>query len=136
YTDALVELPGDAVRAALRRWPREHKFWPALAEIEDEVRGLVGERLMARDAVRRYRKPGERTQPEPIEPTDEEREAVSAKLRAAGIPENAPTRGALPEAPPPDLRKRINAVHEETKRFRLPSEDDPMVKRILEEMGP
>jgi len=45
FADELAEWPGDAVISALAKWPRKSKFWPALAEILDDVRETAEERL-------------------------------------------------------------------------------------------
>jgi hypothetical protein len=51
YLDALAEYPADAAVAALRRWPHDHKFWPALAELADAIWASCEFRKMICDAA-------------------------------------------------------------------------------------
>jgi hypothetical protein len=51
YLDALAEYPADAAITALRRWPHDHKFWPALAELADAIWSSCEFRKMICDAA-------------------------------------------------------------------------------------
>jgi hypothetical protein len=51
YLEALADCPGDAVMAALQRWPREHKFWPALAELLEATWAGCERRKMLQEAL-------------------------------------------------------------------------------------
>jgi hypothetical protein len=54
WADELAELPGDAVREALREWIDTQKFWPALSEIKEVVRRMHGGyRVAVRDRLRK-----------------------------------------------------------------------------------
>ena len=51
YADMLTDYPADAAIAAIRRWPREHKFWPAFAELAEEIWKTCEFRRMIKDAL-------------------------------------------------------------------------------------
>jgi hypothetical protein len=51
YLDALSEYPADATMAALRRWPHEHKFWPAMSELAEAIWSVCEFRRMIADAA-------------------------------------------------------------------------------------
>jgi hypothetical protein len=56
FADALSEYPADIIRKALRDWPRNHKYWPTLAEIRTSMEPLLRERGMISDAIDRARR--------------------------------------------------------------------------------
>jgi hypothetical protein len=139
YIDALRDHPGDALRAALRAWPRTNKFWPTLAEIEDAVSALTNSRRMIERAVNQRRVTPRSPAPEPERelPTAEEIAEVERKLRALGIPAPEPRDIHTPkfDLDEPTPRQRMRAVFEETKDFRLPEIDSESVQKHLREMG-
>lgn len=51
FADELAAKPGDAVRAALREWPKRNKFWPALQEILELVDEYCAPRLAMAQAL-------------------------------------------------------------------------------------
>jgi hypothetical protein len=51
YLDALAEYPADATLMALRRWPHEHKFWPAMSELAEAIWSACEFRRMIADAA-------------------------------------------------------------------------------------
>jgi len=57
YADELDEFPGDAVLAAIRAWPRNNKFWPALAELIETIGPFWEQRRWLAEAIRQYRRP-------------------------------------------------------------------------------
>jgi hypothetical protein len=46
--EELSDLPEDALRAALRQWPRQQKWWPTLAEIRELAKRQMGIRISLR----------------------------------------------------------------------------------------
>ncbi|HEV2225033.1 MAG TPA: hypothetical protein VGR84_18725 [Candidatus Acidoferrales bacterium] len=51
YADALAEHPGDVVLKAIGDWPKNHKFWPSLAELTDYAKQTDEDRYLLAEAL-------------------------------------------------------------------------------------
>lgn len=87
--DELAHHPGDLVLAALAEWPRREKWWPSLREIVELMRRLDPTRYRVLDiCAAKIATIRDREEAARVPPTDEEKAAVSASLKAAGIDES------------------------------------------------
>jgi hypothetical protein len=91
YTEALLEYPEDIVVRVCRDWPKQAKFWPALAELVEPAERMMVERRNLAEALAR----GPRRPPEPDPEEDERRAAIAAQERRYA--EAAAFRAAHPE---------------------------------------
>ncbi len=133
YADELKRYPADVMREVLRDWPRHSRFWPSLAELTERLdRMMKPRRALAKPLRRGYRPP--EYSPDWIPPNPEDKAAVRAKLAEFGYGIDDAGRAHPLEQEPPRA-EILRQVAEETKRFRLPDEDDPRVQARLREMG-
>lgn len=131
--EALEDVPLDIAQAALKRVRLECHFFPDPADIRERVVAELGERkraamkakVAADMAARRKEQPPRRP------PTDAERAQVAEAMAGLrrGMEDN-PLK-AKPEAPPSDAATALRAVKAQTAGFKLPSLDDPAVKKWL-----
>lgn len=82
YADELARYPADVVRTVLRGW--RGKFWPAWAELAEQLDRITKPRHALRETLRRaYR--GPEREPERAPLTDAERQEIDDMLKRHGI---------------------------------------------------
>lgn len=133
--EALEDVPLDIAQTALRRVRMECRFTPRPAEIRERVIAELGERkrmaLKAAVAADMARRRKEGRPPRPA--TEAEKAQVSEMLAKARTQHQAnPLKGAPePTVGPTDTATALRAVKAQTAGFKLPSVDDPAVRKWM-----
>jgi hypothetical protein len=123
YADEMMRYPADAVREVLRGW--RGKFWPAWAELADQLDRLVGPRLALRATLQRgYRKPEYSPDWTPP-PTEDEKREVMELLERHGI--RLDDRGRIR----PLEREPVLLADMERAERELPEIRDMWIRRLL-----
>lgn len=125
WLEEMKAWPGDIVLDVVRAWPRragKGQFWPTWAELLVEIRAACEVRIALLNHVRRLSatkaaappepeaKPDDKpeTNPEPTPETEEDREALVARLWTNGLRHQLQT----PEGAPPQTPEQIKAAAE------------------------